>query len=83
MKVLMRGFSLEDAKGVAGKLKYRGALKEFVMGLNVELEHVDVTKGDLFLTGKIVLAHLKESSHYYSVGLKKGFFSKKELGLEA
>lgn len=34
-------------------------------GLNVELEHKDLTKGNLDKTLKIVLAHLKESPKYY------------------
>ena len=43
----------------------------FLSGLNVELEHgrkfktTDVTKNHPLLTGKIVLAHLKEFSDYY------------------
>lgn len=35
-------------------------------GLNVELEHTDLTKGNLNKTMKIVLAHLKESPDYYA-----------------
>ena len=82
MKVACRGFTLVDAKGVAKELKYRGDFTEFLFGLNVEGEHGDVTNGDLRLTGKIVLAHLKEKRNYYSDGLKRGFFDRKELGLE-
>ena len=41
-------------------------IKEFTMGMNVELEHKNVTKGNLLLTGKIALAHLKEWGDYYS-----------------
>ncbi len=41
-------------------------IKEFTMGMNAELEHKDVTKGNHVLTGKIVLAHLKEWDDYYS-----------------
>jgi len=36
------------------------------MGLNVELEHTDVTKGDPITTGKITLAHLEELPDYYT-----------------
>jgi hypothetical protein len=34
-------------------------------GLNVELEHKDITKGNMEKTLKIVMAHLKESPKYY------------------
>lgn len=39
---------------------------EFVMGLNEELEHIDITNGDPIKTAKIVLAHLNEDKNYYS-----------------
>lgn len=41
------------------------SLNQLQKGMNVELEHIDVTKGDLDKTFKIVLAHLKESIDYY------------------
>jgi len=41
-------------------------ISQFKVGLKEELEHKDVTGGDLVLTAKIVLAHLKEDPHYYS-----------------
>ena len=46
-------------------------LPEFLTGLDVELEHgirfkdANVTNNHPLLTGKIVLAHLKESLYYY------------------
>jgi len=46
-------------------------LRDFIMGLEVELEHgtrfqdANVTNNHPILTGKIVLAHLKESMDYY------------------
>lgn len=46
---------------------------EFRRGLEVELEHglrfkdANVTNNHPILTGKIVLAHLKESSYYYKL----------------
>ena len=46
--------------------------KEFLMGLNVELEHgtidpeTDVTGDDEILTAKIALAHLREFPDYYT-----------------
>ncbi len=48
-------------------------LKEFQAGLEVELEHgvrfkdANVTNNHPVLTGKIVLAHLKESLDYYKL----------------
>jgi len=42
------------------------SLSEFHKGLNVELEHTDVTRGDLTLTGMIALAHLEEWPDYYT-----------------
>lgn len=41
--------------------------EEFCMGMHEELEHKDITRGDPIMTGKIVLAHLKERPDYYSV----------------
>ena len=48
------------------------SLEQFTQGLAVELEHgshdpeTDVTHDDALLTGKIVWAHLKEFSDYYT-----------------
>lgn len=48
-------------------------LDEFHMGINAEMEHgsklgaeTNVTKNDLFMTGKIALAHLIEIPDYYT-----------------
>ena len=38
---------------------------QLLKGLTVELEHIDVTNGDLLLTAKIALAHLRELPDYY------------------
>ena len=40
--------------------------KQFCMGMKVEMEHQDVTKGNLRTTAKIALAHLKEKPDYYT-----------------
>jgi Protein of unknown function (DUF5661) len=40
--------------------------EQFHMGMNVELEHRDITRGNLLLTAKIVIAHLKEVPDYYT-----------------
>ena len=39
---------------------------EFQKGLKAEQEHRDITGGNLIMTAKIVLAHLKEDPKYYS-----------------
>lgn len=40
--------------------------KQFDMGMQVELEHKDVTGGDPKLTAMIARAHLKEDPKYYT-----------------
>jgi len=40
--------------------------EQFRMGLADELEHYDVTGGDLVTTGQIALAHLKAHPDYYT-----------------
>ena len=58
---------LEEVGGEAGEVE----LEDFRDGLQVELEHgtrfpdANVTNNHPVLTGKIVLAHLKESLLYY------------------
>ena len=47
-------------------------LGQFQMGLGVELEHRDMTHGDMEMTGTIALAHLKEDSKYYTKLKKAG-----------
>jgi len=42
------------------------SLSQFTMGMNVELEHRDVTRGSLVMTGRIALAHLYEIPDYYT-----------------
>ncbi len=68
-------FTTEEAKRIGDEIgidwdKYD--LKEFRMGLKVELEHglcdvqTNVTNDDEIMTGKIALAHLKEIPDYYT-----------------
>lgn len=72
----MRNFTLEQAKTLAEQLeidfaKTKFTVKEFLAGLEVELEHgsvdqeTNVTDDEPLLTAKIVLAHLKENQMYY------------------
>ncbi len=64
----------EEAKVILKELNVEGMnidLDDFCRGLEVELEHglrfkdANVTNNHPVLTGKIVLAHLKESLDYY------------------
>ncbi len=58
--------SKSEAKSTYDKLKLSCDFNEFLMGMNVELEHQDITHGDLIMTAKIALAHLKEMPDYYT-----------------
>jgi hypothetical protein len=70
-------FTLDDAQEIADSLgvDFEASgfdLEQFLMGLNVELEHgtrdpaTNVTGDDPVKTGKIALAHLKEFPDYYT-----------------
>jgi len=64
----MAKVTMADAKKVASELKLgkRGfTLADLRHGMQVELEHTDVTHGNMKKTAKIALAHLKESPLYY------------------
>jgi hypothetical protein len=64
----------EEARVILQEINVEGMpipLRDFVIGLEVELEHgtrfadANVTNNHPILTGKIVLAHLKETLDYY------------------
>jgi len=68
--------SSNEAKTILSEInveKMKVDIDEFRRGLEVELEHglqfkdANVTNNHPILTGKIVLAHLKESSYYYKL----------------
>lgn len=68
-------FSLDDSRRIGKTLGLswkKVDLKQFHMGLNVELEHgkrnafTNVTDDDEILTAKIALAHLDEFPDYYT-----------------
>lgn len=40
-------------------------LEQWIYGLNIELEHRDITHNNEDITSKIVIAHLKEDPFYY------------------
>jgi hypothetical protein len=69
-----RRTSSDEAKRVGDEIGVdwdRFDLEQFRAGMDVEFEHgshdpqTDVTGDDPILTGKIVLAHMKEFSDYY------------------
>ena len=67
--MLKSNVTLKVARQVGNKLRVnwdKTNLHQFAKGLKVELEHRDVTKGNLLMTGKIALAHLKEFPDYYT-----------------
>ena len=67
-------FTIEQAKQIGDQIGIdwgKFDVEQFRKGLNVELEHgtvdlnTNVTNNDPIITGKIALAHLKESPDYY------------------
>ena len=67
-------FSADEAKEIGEKLGIvwdKFDIDQFARGMNVELEHglsdpeTNVTGNDPTMTGKIVLAHLREYPDYY------------------
>ena len=55
---------------VLKKMGYKFDPEEFHKGMNVEMEHQDVTNGNVVKTAKIAAAHLTENPKYYTL-LKK------------
>lgn len=71
--------SIDQARSIGNRLGVnwqKVSIEQFQVGLGVEMEHADVTGGDPIVTGKIVLAHLKEKPDYYArltrAGLERG-----------
>ena len=62
--------SRKISDAVLKKMGYTFDPKEFHMGMNVEMEHKDVTNGNVVKTAKIAAAHLTEKPNYYTL-LKK------------
>ncbi len=62
-------FTAKEAKSIAKELGIdfkRYDVEQFRQGINVELEHCNVTNCDPLLTGKIAQAHLNELPDYYT-----------------
>ena len=62
--------SRQISDAIMKKMGYTFSPDEFHMGMNVEMEHKNVTHGNMVMTAKIAAAHLKENPKYYSL-LKK------------
>jgi hypothetical protein len=58
--------SKEEAKRIYDQMGYNFDFNQFVLGMNVELEHQDVTDGSLIKTAMIAAAHLREFPDYYT-----------------
>lgn len=63
-------FTLEQAKRAAKRahVRFDACLTPARLraGMNVELEHRDVTRGSATMTAKIAAAHLREHCDYYA-----------------
>jgi len=62
-------FTAEDARQIGESLGIdwnKFDVEQYRKGLEVELEHKDVTGGDKIMTGKIALTHLNEMPDYYT-----------------
>lgn len=71
--------SKKISDAIMKKMGYTYDPNEFHLGMNVEMEHKDVTNGNAVLTAKIAAAHLEENPKYYS--LLKKYVEKNEQGL--
>ena len=67
----------EEVMRVYKNMEYDFDPNEFYMGMNVELEHQDVTEGSLTKTAMIAAAHLREIPNYYT--LLKKYVEKKQV----
>ena len=67
---MKKKISRETSDTILTKMGYNFSPTEFFLGMNTELEHQDVTHGNVVKTAKIAAAHLKENPKYYSLLLK-------------
>ena len=67
---MKKKISREASDKILHKLGYDFNPIEFFLGMNTELEHQDVTHGNVVKTAKIAAAHLRENPKYYSLLLK-------------
>lgn len=59
--------SRKISDSILQKMKYTFNPEEFHKGMNVEMEHEDVTNGNIVKTAKIAAAHLRENPKYYTL----------------
>jgi hypothetical protein len=59
--------SEDEARRIYDYMQYQFDFPEFYTGMNVELEHQDVTEGSLVKTAMIAAAHLREVPNYYTL----------------
>lgn len=84
VKRVARKLGRELSKDIFSEIEEKYGWEEFRVGLGVEMEHgprdpdTDVTGGDLILTAKIALAHLREFPNYYHHLIKMERRAKKE-----
>jgi hypothetical protein len=69
-KAMDKKFSLQEIQAVAKKLnidwnKIDWDMAALEQGMNIELEHADITNGDPMMTAKIAIVHLNERPDYY------------------
>jgi exonuclease III len=69
--------SRKISDAIMKKMGYTFDPNEFHMGMNVEMEHQDVTNGNVVKTAKIAATHLTEKPNYYTL-LKKYVEKKKD-----
>ena len=63
-------FKLKDVKNFIKMVgldmrKQLFSVKDLLEGMNEELEHANITGGDLYTTGLIALAHMEKIPDYY------------------
>jgi hypothetical protein len=59
--------SKKISDAILNKMGYKFNPTEFHKGINVEMEHQDVTNGNVIKTAKIAAAHLTENPKYYTL----------------
>jgi hypothetical protein len=77
---MKKKISREQSDKILDKMGYKFNPTEFFLGMNTELEHQDVTNGNVLTTAKIAAAHLKENPKYYSLLLKHVEKTNEQLG---
>ena len=54
-----------DITGEVGMARAGSPLEKLQIGMALEMEHCDITRGDPILTARIAISHLRENSLYY------------------